>query len=91
MRFTIRDLMWATIVVALWLMLLTQFGRLTEANRRTDAVRRHAEALRVELSHAEGNEQAYLGKLADVYGTERAELDGELIDVDWTLADQGIP
>jgi hypothetical protein len=46
-------------------------GRLTEANRRTDAVRPHAKALRRKLATAEHNE---VDKLAEVHGVESAGL-----------------
>ena len=83
MRFSLRDLLWLTVVVGLALTLLVQ-------DRRHDIliglVRRHAMALRDELADAEHNEQVYLDKIANT-----RDLGEELIEIDWTLADRGIP
>jgi hypothetical protein len=88
MRFTLRDLFWLTIVVALVLGLWVQRA---DHEQRIGIVRRHAESLRRELANAEQNEATYLDKLATVYGFGPMAVEGELTEVNWELADQRIP
>ena len=87
-RFTIRDICWLTVVVALALGLWAQRQ---EHGRRIGVVRRHAEALRRTLLDAEQNESIYLDKLTIVYGFSPLAVEGELVQVAWDVADQPIP
>jgi hypothetical protein len=83
MRFTLRDLFWLTVVVALalgWTMSAAAWaGSLI-------ATRRHAEALRMALYNAEQNHYVQLEKLAD-----DPDPEADLLPVDWELATREIP
>ena len=87
-RFTIRDICWITVVVALALGLWVQRQ---EHGRRIQSTRQHAEALRRTLADAEQNETVYFDKLANVYGFGPMAVEGELVNVDWELIDAPIP
>ena len=67
MRFTLRDLLWFTAVVASMLGMWLQAARLTDSNKRLNAVPRHSEALCRELGQAEQNEPTYVERLAEAY------------------------
>jgi hypothetical protein len=82
MRFTLRDLFWLTVVVALALGWGVSYARLYERLRVRG---RHAEALRMALDNAETNITIY--KLFPA-----SEVDeGVLPPVDWELATREIP
>ena len=81
-RFTIRDVLWLTVVVALAVALWLQCA---DISWRLAALRLHAIALRDALVSAEHNETVYLSRL-DARDTET-----DLADVDWTLVDKFIP
>jgi hypothetical protein len=88
MRFTLRDLFWLTIVISLGLTLSVQRQ---SHERRLGIVSRHAMTLRDSLVQAKQNESVYLDKLATIYGFGPMAVEGELIDIDWELADREIP
>lgn len=88
LRFTIRDICWLTVVVAL---VLGLWAQRQEHGRRIVRVRRHAESLRRTLVDAEQNEATYLDKLATIYGYGPMVVEGELVEVRWDLADEPIP
>jgi len=78
MRFTLRDLFWLTVVVALALGWGVSYARQYERLRVRG---RHAEALRMALYNAEQNRQS-----EEPGGTPNPEL-----PVDWELATREIP
>ena len=81
-RFTLRDLFWLTVVVALALGWSISYARLYERLRVRG---RHAEALRMALDNAETNVTIY--KLFPV-----SEVDeGVFPPVDWELVTREIP
>jgi hypothetical protein len=82
-RCTLRDLFWLTIVVALALGWRISAGNLAGQQQVT---KRHAEALRMALDHAQQNHYVQLEKLAD-----DPDPEADLLPVDWELATREIP
>jgi len=83
MRFTVRDLFWLTVVVALalgWGISAAHWAR------RQQVTARHAEALRTPLDHAEQNIDAQ----RKLPGIDYDPKEG-LLPVDWELATREIP
>jgi hypothetical protein len=87
-RFTIREIIWLTAVVAL---VLGLWAQRQEHGRQIGIVREHAKALRRTLADAEQNEPVYLDKLTNVYGFGPLVVEGETVKVAWELADAPIP
>jgi len=88
MRFTLRDLFWLTVVVA-----LTLGWGISSANwdRRMRLTKRHAEALRVSLENANHNHVAIREAMLSENPDDWSLLEDDLATVDWELADREIP
>ena len=83
LRFTIRDLFWLTVVVALGLGWGISYSHLWERLRVRG---RHAGALRMALDNAEKNHHIQLLKLKD-----DTDPEADLLPVDWELTTREIP
>ena len=90
-RFTIRDVLLLTVIVALSVGWSIDRWNMGSAARQRDAARWHAEAVRRELVNAEHNESVLLDTMASVYGFGPPAADGDLLTVDWTLTERAIP
>ena len=82
LRFTIRDLLWLTVVVALTLALWHQHR---DYRQRLDVAHRHASAVRLEVLKAQSNEREYATLI------DPSVLEPHLAQVDWEVATQDIP
>ncbi|HEY2415906.1 MAG TPA: hypothetical protein VGI40_26935 [Pirellulaceae bacterium] len=82
LRFTIRDLLWLTVVVAL---LLGMWHQRRDYLQRLDIAHRHAAAVRLEVLKAQSNEQEYASHIDPIV------LEPHLAEVDWEVATQDVP
>ena len=81
LRFTIRDMLWLTIVVAL---ILGLWHQRRDYLRRLDIAHRHASAVRLEVLKAQSNEREYATLI------DPSVLEPHLVKVDWEVATQDI-
>jgi hypothetical protein len=82
LRFTIRDLLWLTVVVAL---MLAMWHQRRDYLQRLDIAHRHASAVRLEVLKAQSNEREY-ATLSDP-----SVLEPHLVEVDWEVATKDVP
>ena len=82
LRFTIRDLLWLTIVIALILAMCLQRW---DYRQRLSIVYRHASAVRLEVLKAQSNEQEYASRI------DPSVLEPHLLQVDWEVATRDPP
>jgi hypothetical protein len=82
MRFTIRDLLWLTVVTAL---LLAMWHQRRDYLQRLDIAHRHASAVRVEVLKAQSNEREY------AMLTDPSVLEPHVLQVDWEVATKDVP
>src|SRR5258706_12067535 len=91
-RFSIRDLLWATLVVAVGLGWWLHY-RAVDANRQ--AVIQHAEKLKMTLSLAKAESEALADDVKffeDIARTKAAySYIHRIVKVDWTILDKPIP
>ena len=88
MRFTLRDLFWLTVVVALALGWGINSANLFERLRVRG---RHAEALRMALDNAHQNHVAIREAILSENPADWSLLENDLAPVDWELATREIP
>jgi hypothetical protein len=82
LRFSIRDLLWLTIVVSL---LLAMWHQRRDYFHRLDIAHRHASAVRQEVLKAQSNEQEYAILI------DPSVLEPHLVEVDWEVATKDVP
>jgi hypothetical protein len=82
LRFTIRDLLWFTVVIAL---LLAMWHQRQNYLQRLDIAHRHASAVRREVLKAQSNEQEYASRI------DPSVLEPHLLEVNWEVATKDAP
>jgi len=81
-RFTIRDLLWLTVVVAL---LLAMYVQRWNYRQRLSIAHHHASAVQREVLKAQSNEQEYASRI------DPSVLEPHLLQVDWEVATKDAP
>jgi hypothetical protein len=81
-RFTIRDLLWLTVVVSL---LLAIWHQRRDYLHRLNIAHRHAAAVRLEVLKAQANEQEYASRI------DPSVLEPHIAEVNWEIATKDVP